>query len=469
MRLSSLVLLLVLWSGPVRAEGIASFQAATWDKEIILPPYAYRATRPIELDGNFAVRTQPNTLVDGVNFRGLKGAQDWEIRGTLMRRVRIGGQLGVSAHGVDSVFEDCEFNKDSGWFVSWWGTHWRFENCIFTKRFIRADLSPTDYSVRASLCTFYSVKLPTVGLKENAAGYLQKENMSFEKCRFVDCDVPETFLAATVDCVFEHCQFAPKAKLKWPPETGPVTVTAYFAGLDEGPAPFLNGPLSVQFPPAPKDLASGSTLVHTQSGGRVTLASLHLDGESVALGTEQKKASEIVDGQAPTPAPRAVAPASNPTPSTVAATALRGLEETLQTMPPNIDLLTGGQPNVPGVIAANAWLAKNCVGRTVAMRMTLEGTQAATAKEYAYQANGRAQGVLYHGDTIASRAFALFRLPAAAALGAVQRDADFNVRGVVRGAQLTGRGNALVYTLTIGDAQVGDFAAPPPITSPAVR
>ena len=468
MRSLRFILLFMLWHGTTRAEATASFQAATWDKAITLPPFGYRSSRPVELDGNFTVTTQPGTLIDGVTFRGARDPQQWELRGTLMRRDNIAGQLGVSMHAADSVFEDCEMGKNSGWFVSWWGTHWKFENCIFTRRFLRTDLPPNDYSVHATHCTFYGAKLPTIGFKENPATYLQKQDMVFENCRFVDCDVPESFLAATVNCIFEHCHFAPKGQTKWPPETGPIQVKAFFAGLDEGPASFLDGPLGVQFAPAPKDLAAGSTLPHTQSGGRVTLATLHLNGEFVALGTVPKKASEIVDLTVSAPAPRTAASTPNP-PAPAAGAEVHGLDETLQAMPANINLFAGGQPDVAGVGAANAWLAKNCVGRPVAMRLTLDGTQAATEKEFAYQANGRTQGVLYHGDTVASHVVALFRLPAAAALGTVQRNADFNVRGVVRRAELAGRSNGLVYTLTVGDAQVGGLAVPPPVANPAGR
>lgn len=52
-------------------------------------------------------------------------------------------------------------------------------------------------------------------MKEDRAGYLQKENMGLLKCRFVRCEVPETFLAATVDCIFENCQFSGK-RHDWP-------------------------------------------------------------------------------------------------------------------------------------------------------------------------------------------------------------------------------------------------------------
>jgi hypothetical protein len=97
--------------------------------------------------------------------------------------------------------------------------------------------------------------------------------MGFEKCRFVQCEVPETFLAGTVNCVFEGCQFQGKRHV-WPKETSPIKVTAYYTSQGAAPKSFINGPLTVEFLPATKEIEAGSTLKHTYSGGHVSLATL---------------------------------------------------------------------------------------------------------------------------------------------------------------------------------------------------
>lgn len=448
------------------ADAIASHQATLWDKEITLPPNAYRAAKPVELNGDFTVTTRPGTLLEGVSFLTRGGVQHWHLDGTLLRRVRITGKRYASGHGIDSVFEDWEFNKDDNWYSFWWSTRWKFDNCIFTKRFIRGELTTVDYSAHADHCTFYGVKLPGINLKDNPATYLQQSDMAFVKCRFVDCDVPQTFLAATVDCVFEGCRFEPKNKVNWPKETGPIKVAAYYAGTGGEPSSFLNGPLTVQFTPASRGAAYGSTLPHAQSGGRVTLTNLRLNGQFAQLASINRKASEIVDPLAAPPETNAPAPAPTPAPGAAAAPAggeLHGVEEILRGMPPTIEVIAAGEPNSPGIEAANAWLARTWAGRPASMSLTLESTQAIRDEGYAYQANGRAESVLYHGATIPARVVALFRAAAAAPLAGVAPNAGFAVRGTVRKAEFVGRGRALILNLSIGESSVPDkLTAPPP-------
>ena len=243
--LAPIVLLLILAQFARAAEG--PLQARTWDFDTTIPSGGYRAQKGIDLEGDWNPKVERGAVLDGIEFHGRSGIQHWNIEGAILRKVRISGKRGFSVSAVDSVIEECDGWKDDNWFDFWWSTHWKFTNCIFTKKFVRGDLPPLDYSAHATGCTFYGVKLPWVGMKENPAGYLQKGDMGFEKCRFVQCDVPETFLAGTVDCVFEACQFQAK-RHGWPKETTPIKVTAYYAGQGSVPKSFINGPLTVRVP-----------------------------------------------------------------------------------------------------------------------------------------------------------------------------------------------------------------------------
>ena len=445
-----------------QAEATASYQATNWDKEITLPPNAYRAGKPIELNGDFTVKTQPGTLIEAVSCQTRGGVQHWEMDGTVFRRCRIGVKRNGSGHATDCVFEDCNFNKDDNWYSFWWSTHWRFENCIFTKQFVRGDLPPLDYSVHATRCTFYGVKLPPVGYKENPANYMGKGDMVFEKCRFVDCDVPQTFLASTVDCVFEDCRFEAKGKPVWPKETTAIKVHAYYDGTGNEPASFLNGPLTVEFEQAPRGGEFGSTLPHSQGGGRVTLTNLHLTRQFAQLGTTPKKASEIVDvvnetsGPAtPASTPNPVLAATPPRAPMVAAGEVRSVEELLRALPANIEVMTYGQPDAAGIEAANSFLARNYVGRAVSLRMTLASTQA-LGGQGDYQANGRWQGVLYHGATIPACAVGTFPAANATVLAKMSPSSQFLLGGIVSKAEFVARGSALSFTLYVAQAQMLD-------------
>ncbi len=464
MRVPFFLLSLLFFAATSRGQvpGAASYQAAIWDKEIVLPAGSYRAAKPIGVDGDFTVRTQPHTLIEGGAFLTRGGKQHYHIEGTLLRRCRFTTKMNAGGHFIDSVLEDCDFAKDDGWFLFWWSTRWKYDNCVFTKKVVRGDLYPLDYSVHASHCTVYSVKLPPVGFKEDNS-WMGKDDMVFEKCRFVDCDVPQSFLACTKDCVFESCRFEPKTQLHWSKETAPLKVHAYYASGGSEPPSFINGPLSVEFEKEPMKGDFGSTIPHTQSGGRITLTKDRLSEQFAMLGTVPKKSSEIVDLAAaatpvPTVAPVVPAVATNPGggPGAPAVNEIGDAADILRALPPNIEVMARGLPNPAGVEAANAFLAKNFVGRAAALRLMLASTQATTDDGYAYQATGKAQDVLYHGTTVPATVTGLFRAADAAPLAKVAAKSELPVRGVVRRAEFVGRGTTLGFALVVGEARVVD-------------
>ncbi len=429
------------------AEG--PLQARTWDFDTTIPAGGYRAQKPIDLEGDWDPKVERGAVLDDIAFHGIGGVQHWKIGGAILRKVHISGKRGASLDAADSVLEDCEFWKDDNWWNNWWSTHWKFTNCIFAKKFVRNDLPPRDYAAHATGCTFYNVKLPSVGMQENPAGYLQKGDMGFEKCRFVQCEVPETFLAGTVDCVFEGCQF-PAKRHAWPKETTALKVNAYYGAQGTAPKSFINGPLTVEFRPAPREIEAGSTLAHSYSGGRVTLTALPMPAQFAMLGTAQKKASEIpATAAVPAKSPGAAAPAPGP----AAPADFRSLDEIVRALPAGIELTKEGQLNVAGVTAANEWFAKNAAGKTAAVRLTVEGMQATKDDGYAFTIAGQPQALSVRGTTIPAHFLALFRAGPAGALTGVTKNRDLPVHGVLQKAVIEGQGRALVLTVTLGEAQ----------------
>lgn len=447
------VLLLILVQFARAADG--PLQARTWDFETTIPAGGYRAPKSIDLEGDWSPRVERGAVLDDIAFHGRAGVQNWKVDGAFLRKVRITGKRGVNLHATDTVLEDCNFGKDDNWYWNWWSTRWKFANCIFTKQFVRGDLPPLDFAAHATGCTFYNVNLPSVGMKENPAGYLQKGDMGFEKCRFVQCDVPETFLAGTVGCVFESCQFQGK-RHGWPKETTPIKVTAYYAGTGSVPKSFINGPLTVEFLPAPRDMQAGSTLAHSYSGGRVTLTALPMPTQFTMIGTAQKKASEIpAAAGAPAKPVAGVAPAPvAPAPGAPAAPAdFRSMEEVVRALPAGIELTKEGQFNVAGVTAANDWLAANAFGQTAAVRLVVDGMQAIKDDGYAFKITGRDQVISIRGTPVTARFVARFRPGPAGALTGVTKNRDLPVRGVVQKAIIEGQGRTLGLTITLGEAQ----------------
>ena len=437
------------------AEG--RLQARTWDVETTIPSGGYRTPKHIDLKGDWSPKVERGAVIDDIAFHGRDGVQHWKVEGAFLRKVRITGKRGLSLHAIDSVLEDCDFAKDDAWYSFWWSTRWKFANCIFTKKFVRGDLPPLDYAAHATRCTFYNVKLPWVGMKENPAGYLQKGDMGFVKCRFVQCEVPESFLAGTVDSVFEGCQFQGK-RHPWPKETTPIKVTAYYAGQGSAPKSFINGPLTVEFLPAPREMEFGSTLTHTISSGRVISTELPIPAQFTMIGTAQKNASEIPNAaEVPTkPVAGAVAlPPVTASPSVAPAgrADFHSIDEVVRALPVGIELVKAGEFHVAGVTAANEWLARSAPGRVAAVRLPVEALQATKEDGYAFKITGRDQPMSIRGTPVRARFVALFRAGPAAALTGVSKGRELATRGVVRKAVLEGQGRALALTVTIGEAQ----------------
>ena len=454
-RTQGVSLLLSLFLSALASAADGPLQARTWDFETTIPAGGYRAQKPIDLTGDWDAKIERGAILDGIEFHGRAGVQRWRIEGTFLRNVRISGKRGMSLNAADSVLEECDFWKDDAWYDFWWSTRWKFKNCIFTKKFIRGDLPPLDYSAHATACTFYGVKLPPIGMKENPGAYLQKGDMGFEKCRFVQCEVPETFLAGTVNCVFEGCQFQGKRHV-WPKETSPIKVTAYYPSQGAAPKSFINGPLTVEFLPATKEIEAGSTLKHTYSGGHVSLATLPMPTQFTMIGTTQKKASEIPNTGGPAK-PVATAPDAPPSTAPAAGPAdradFRSIDEIVRGLPAGIELTKEGQFHVAGVSAANEWLSENAATRTAAVRLMVDAMQATKEEGYAFKVTGREQIVTVRGTPVRARLVALFRAGPAAALTGVTKNRDLAVRGVVRRAIIEGQGRNLGLTVTLADAQ----------------
>ncbi|MGH8046988.1 MAG: hypothetical protein ACREKL_07055, partial [Chthoniobacterales bacterium] len=266
--------------------------AQTWDSDITLATGGYRSAKPIQLTGDFAITLEAGAWLDGIEFTSIDKGQHWKITGSFLRTGKISTQLGGSLEATDSVFENTIMWKTGGWFTQWFGTKWRFQNCILAKAFMPVPLKVGDYTVCAKDSTFIGIKLPSFDIVKNY-DYFQGDNqLRFENCRFVQCAVPETFLAATVNCVFEQCTF-PGPRSKWPKETPPINVSAFTTGAS-APKSYTHGPLVVTFAPAAPDAKYGSTIPFTISGTHVVAASLPEPKTFLQIGTlRTKKSSDL--------------------------------------------------------------------------------------------------------------------------------------------------------------------------------
>ncbi len=148
----------------------------------------------------------------------------WMADGTRFIRSRLQLQLDGEIDAKNSIFEACEFNKKGTWFIPWYSTKWTFVNCVFSRQFI-SGWKPVDVGAQVRRCTFYGVKFDKIPYKEDAAEEVKRYWMTIQNCRFVECQIPESLLIATRDCVFENCTFGePEPSI---PMKSPMVLRAY--------------------------------------------------------------------------------------------------------------------------------------------------------------------------------------------------------------------------------------------------
>jgi len=421
--------------------------ARTWDQAISLPPGGYRAGKPIQMDGSFTVTLVPGTYIESVDFMGKEHDQKFKIEGTLLRKVKLIGQLGFKLEAQDSAFDECDMHRTGGWFVDMWGTRWKFDDCVINRNFLVPEVDVGNYAIEANHCTFLGVKMPVIKYKGDPSKYLQKKDLHFEKCRFIECEITESLLAACVDCTFENCQFLSK-KSDWSKASESIKVVASIAGLGRLPQPILNGKLSVQFVAAPKQDDAGASLPFSPAGGRLSLPSVRIPQQFIMLGTTDKKASEIPDfgGTAPT--------TSSPPAAGASATGeIRSLDEVLRAIPTNAQLVNGGSLNPAGVEAANTQLAQALTGKKVALRLWIDDIRPTQENGHALKASAREVPLTFRGMAIPVNVAFLFRQNDVASAGKIAKGTDAAIRGTIEKVELEGRNRGLGIVLIVGDSQ----------------
>jgi hypothetical protein len=308
----------ILFSGHLAGAAVAPtdpavLQAQKWDIPIVVGPGGYRGEKKLKISKKVQQTIAPGAFLDGVKADGTNDAL-WSIDGAYLKECEFSGDLGSRFSAKDTAFEDCRFRKDGAWWVGWASTRWKFENCIITKSFVNGG-GLHDYAVYAKECTFVGVEMKKLGLKDDPSKYYGKDDNAFIRCRFIACEIPESVLALSVDCVFENCKFdlkqdkPGKGKDVWESASAPVKVNAYVAG-GTVPAPFIHGKLSVVFAQSGMKQVAGAKLPFTHAGGRILVPWTKQISKMHPVGSLDKAASEIPvftaavnDKPAPSPAP----------------------------------------------------------------------------------------------------------------------------------------------------------------------
>jgi hypothetical protein len=263
------------------------------------------------------IKIAPGCVLNRVRICGRESVT-WDVQGSLFTDANLGAGQNDRFVAKDTLFQSVTMVPSSVQFLKdLWTAEWNFENCILAGRFMAKTCATKHHSIRATRCTFYDIDLPKVIYTQDPSKEAQAPEFQFKGCRFVRCEVPESFLAATVDCVFEDCRF-PTQREDWSRATKPITVTATSTGRTTAPSSYANGNLKITFkilqvPP------SGATLPHDYPDRRLSLPGVTSFGAARVLGTVRNTPLSATasnptmppaESTTPPPAPAVISPES---------------------------------------------------------------------------------------------------------------------------------------------------------------
>ncbi len=271
--LVTLAVALLSFRNPAAAADTNPLQARKWDLPMTITAGGWRGIQSVKSVKDKKHRIEAGALVEGAHIDGEGGVQ-WDVEGAVLRDCSFSGDLGFRFNAKDTAFEGCKLHKTGGWFVGWAGTRWRLTNCLITRSFMPKDIGLHDYSVRAVDCTFVGVEMPVMSHKNDPSSYSGKDDVKFAHCRFIGCDISESVLAASSDCLFESCHFhldfekKPDKPDKWETAKAAVNVNAYLVN-EEPRSNHVHGQLNVSFLKAEPGATAGCTLSVGRAGTRV--------------------------------------------------------------------------------------------------------------------------------------------------------------------------------------------------------
>lgn len=140
-----------------------------------------------------------------------------------------GVDLNVDLHGEffgkDCLFDEGKLRKGGAWSVKYYSAKWTLENCVLNKCFID-PMRPRANGVKITECTVIGATISPGEYYETPVEEAESEWRQVERCLFIDCKIPESFLLMTKDCVFEDCTFVADIDDVSPERS--TTVTLYF-------------------------------------------------------------------------------------------------------------------------------------------------------------------------------------------------------------------------------------------------
>lgn len=495
---------------PTHAADPLPWEAHKWDLPLSLGAGGWRGVKAVVSEDKRKHQILPEAFVDGAVFEG-KGGIQWKVEGAFLKDCNFSGDLGFHFEAKDSAFEGCKLHKSGGWFVGWAGTKWRLTNCLITRSFLPKDIGLHDYSVRAIHCTFVGVEMPKMTHKNDPSTYVGKDDVKFENCLFVGCDITESVLAASVNSTFEGCHFRldfernPDKVDKWDNAKSPVAVNAQLVG-EEPKESHVHGQLSVNFMKAEPGAAAGYAGTFVRAGARIVAPAWAAKITTFRnIGGVDKAASElpaVADAADPTaaaassvdtpppppartisganaflnlptataspakgtaaatppaPAPGATKPASTPpvTPPPPSDGVIRKLDDFLAQVPKGVSLTANGRLTADGMRQASQYFEQWGLGRTAGLRIAVEQSRPFMDDGYEFLVTATPFPFRIQGASASARIEAKFRSNQNAQRARMaSKGATVNVRGVIGKVAFAGTAIQPEIVFTLEDASL---------------
>jgi hypothetical protein len=153
---------------------------------------------------------------------------------SLFKDSNISSDFGASFQAKDCLFSECKIGKGGHWSTEYFSTRMTFENCAFSHSFL-TSWNTKLVGVKITRCSFHNVTFAPVSYVSDAGKEVAMAGMMITQCKFVGCEIPESFFMATKDCLFEDCRFKAAKSKERPPISTPMKLRAYLSDPSSAP------------------------------------------------------------------------------------------------------------------------------------------------------------------------------------------------------------------------------------------
>jgi hypothetical protein len=212
----------VLSAAPAN-DGAIKFEL--WQGDKTMGPGFFRLTNPVSIDGRGTQGSAGNgrariTVVGGSSVQGsefFSAYAHWDVEQCSMDQVtvKLGPANTIEARNATMTgcvvtfgARDVEEAPPAGSTIAVPGetaNRLRLQGCVITEGRLFRTVTPSRTVLDWSDSTFTKVRMPEMVFNSDMRSELDAAGVRITRCRFVECEIPVSFMLATSDCAFEGC------------------------------------------------------------------------------------------------------------------------------------------------------------------------------------------------------------------------------------------------------------------------